>query len=196
MGGDENSTQDMNQFIDHIDALLRHPHKSSILLVHHSGKASPGQARGSTALRGALDAEYQIEMDPTSKSITMENRKMKDGEVPAQKSFNIRQIGLGKYGSDGSEIMGASLETVDISGLINNIKNKNENLTKNQRVIMNSLIRITAGNNNEITIDDWREASADAGIARNRFHEAKDALLAKRIISISTIGIVNIIENE
>jgi hypothetical protein len=92
--------------------------------------------------------------------------------------------------------MGASLETVDISGLINNIKNKNENLTKNQRVIMNALIRITAVNNNEITIDDWREASADAGIARNRFHEAKDALLAKRIISISTIGIVNIIENE
>src|SRR5690606_10975405 len=60
MGGDGNSTQDMNLFIEHLDALLRHPYKAAVLCVHHSGKASPGQARGSTALRGALDAEYQV----------------------------------------------------------------------------------------------------------------------------------------
>lgn len=197
MGGDENSTQDMNRFIEHIDALLRHPYGACVLLIHHSGKASPGQARGSTALRGALDSEYMVEMDSSSKMIVLSNKKMKDGEIPAEKRFSIKQVGLGVYGGDGAEITGAALETVDISGLIDQAKGKSESLTKNQRkamVALESLIfaRSRDGVEVPITTDDWRDASHEQGLERNRFREAKDALAAKKIVLINSVGVVTI----
>lgn len=194
MGGDENSTKDMNQFIEHLDALLRHPYKSAVMLVHHSGKASPGQARGSTALRGALDAEYQVEMDQSSKMIVLSNKKMKDGEVPAEKKFSIRQVGLGQIGKKGTEIMGAMLETVDISGLVDQVKEKAETLTKNQRSAIVSLegifyARKREGSTVPVTLNDWRDACE---IPRNRFHEVKDSLVAKGKVTINSTGVVNL----
>jgi hypothetical protein len=195
MGGDENSTQDMNAFIENLDALLRHPYKAAILAVHHSGKASPGQARGSTALRGALDAEYQIEMDPTSKMITMSNCKMKDGEVPPDKTFSISQLGLGVFSQEtGAEIIGAALETVDISGLVNQVRERATNLTKNQNLAMNALqCLVVMDSMKDITVDDWRDSCHERGLARNRFHEVKDALVAKLVVNISVTGIVKLV---
>ena len=197
MGGDENSTQDMNQFIEHIDSLIRHPHKAAILLVHHSGKASPGQARGSTALRGALDAEYQVEMDQSSKMVTLTNRKMKDGEVPAEKKFSIKKVGLGVIGKDGDEICGAALETVDISGLLMQAADAREYLGKNQRKGITALESIIFARNRDgvespVTVDDWREACREHGVDRHSFRDLKDSLVAKGKVSISSIGIVTI----
>ena len=57
MGGDENSTQDMNSFIQHLDTYLRQDYKCCVLVVHHSGAMDKDRSRGSTALKGALDAE-------------------------------------------------------------------------------------------------------------------------------------------
>lgn len=201
MGGDENSTKDMNQFIEHLDALLRHPYKSAVMLVHHSGKASPGQARGSTALRGALDAEYQVEMDQSSKMIVMSNKKMKDGEVPPEKKFSIRQIGLGQIGKKGTEIMGAMLETVDISGLINQATEKRDALTKNQRKAMVALEGLVFARQRDeipspITIDDWRDAAHEQGLDRSRFRESRNALEAKKIVRINSIGVVTVTNLE
>lgn len=186
MGGDENSTQDMNQFIEHVDMLLRHPYKAAVMLVHHSGKASPGVARGSTALRGALDAEYFVEQDGTSKVINMKNKKMKDGEVPPDKSFSINQIGLGKIGKKG-EINGAYLDAVDISGLLNAAKEKREHLGKNEQKAVRSLENLVfARMKNDITsdvsIDEWR---TDSGIPANRFAEVMTSLVKKKLV-IST----------
>lgn len=192
MGGDENSTQDMNQFIEHLDSLLRHPYKSAVLCVHHSGKASPGQARGSTALRGALDAEYQVDMDQTSRMISLANRKMKDGEVPADKKFSIIQVGLGVLDEEGEEIKGAALQTVDISGLVNEAK---DFLGKNQRKAILALetmvfARQRDGIPSPVTVDDWRDSCQENGLPRNRFHEAMEALIAKNIISIALNGVI------
>lgn len=197
MGGDENSTQDMNLFIEHIDALLRHPHKAAIVLVHHSGKASPGQARGSTALRGALDAEYMVEMNPTSRMILFSNKKMKDGEIPPEINFSIKKVGLDVYASDGTEITGAVLETADISGLVNQAAEKRDALTKNQRKAMiafESLVfaRDRDGVASPITIDDWREAAHEQGLDRSRFREAKNALEAKKVVRVNAAGVVSV----
>ena len=200
MGGDENSTQDMNLFIEHIDSLLRHPYKAAVMLVHHSGKASPNQARGSTALRGALDAEYQVEMD-NQKMITLTNRKMKDGEVPLEKKFSIKSVGLGIIGKAGAEITGAALDSLDMSAFNAVVKEKGVTLTKNQTTANDKLIDIIRmreikDDHTPINIDDWRDACHDAGMVRQRFHDAKDALFSKGLISISSTGIVSLVKND
>lgn len=62
------------------------------MVVHRSGAIDKDRSRGSTALRGALDAEYKCQHDQASKTITFESKKMKDAEMPAAKSFAITQV--------------------------------------------------------------------------------------------------------
>lgn len=201
MGGDENSTQDMNQFIEHVDALLRHPYRAAVMLVHHSGKASPGQARGSTALRGALDAEYMVEQDGGSKMIKMTNKKMKDGEVPTDISFSIKQVGLGVQGKAG-EIVGAYLDAVDISGFLNQSNAALKQLGKNQRAAHEILVsldyaRKRDGSEAPITLDDWYSSMKSKGITdRRRLGEIKDALIFKKIISVDQFGNISLLIGE
>jgi RecA-family ATPase len=71
MGGDENSTQDMNAFIQHLDTYLRQPWKCCVLVVHHRRGMDKDRSRGSTALKGALDAEYKVPLDSGTKTIAV-----------------------------------------------------------------------------------------------------------------------------
>lgn len=198
MGGDENSTQDMNAFIEHLDACLRVPYKSTVLCVHHSGKASPGQARGSSALRGALDAEYMIELEQTSKTIVMSNRKMKDADIPPEKRFYIESVDLGLIDKKGNPITGAALDAVDISGLVKSLEEKREYMGKNQRKIIEALdglifARKKDPHNTPITTDDLRDAAIGKGVDGKRYSEALNALEQKNKIRIWPGNIVEVI---
>lgn len=72
LGVEENSASDMGLVIANIDR-IRHATNASILLVHHSGKDPTAGARGSSAIKGAADAELSV----TKGQLRVE--KMKDG---------------------------------------------------------------------------------------------------------------------
>ena len=55
LGGDENSAQDMGRAINSLDR-IRDELGCSLVVVHHTGKDRSRNERGSSALRGALDA--------------------------------------------------------------------------------------------------------------------------------------------
>ena len=59
--GDENSTKDMGAFIQVAD-VLRSNCGATVLIVHHSGHGSTYRARGSSALRAAVDTEFKVEV--------------------------------------------------------------------------------------------------------------------------------------
>lgn len=61
--GDENSTSDMSAFVAAVDDLKARFPGCTVLIVHHSGHAEKGRARGAMALKGALDFEYRLERD-------------------------------------------------------------------------------------------------------------------------------------
>lgn len=84
---DENSTQGMSQFVSMLDA-LRSQWGCTVLIVHHTGKDRSKGARGNSALLGALDASFMVEMDE-EKRITLSNQKMKDGETPENQFFAL-----------------------------------------------------------------------------------------------------------
>jgi len=70
--GDENSTSDMNQFIQRIDR-LKHETGACIMLIHHTGHAgskSNGirRGRGSSVLPASVDSEFYIERDDRDKT--------------------------------------------------------------------------------------------------------------------------------
>jgi hypothetical protein len=90
--GDENSTSEMGKFIAAIDALKAEFPSCSVFLVHHTGHSDKQRARGSIALKGALDTEYRL--DKSEGTMTLSNTKMKDGEPPAAIAFNLESIDL------------------------------------------------------------------------------------------------------
>ena len=90
--GDENSTSEMGKFIVAMDALKAEFQGCSIFLIHHTGHSEKQRARGSIALKGALDVEYRL--DKSEGTMTLSNTKMKDGEPPAAIAFNLESIDL------------------------------------------------------------------------------------------------------
>jgi len=89
--GDENSASDVGLFIEHID-VMRRKFGCAVLIVHHSGKSDKGQARGSTALRGAMHHEYSV--DDTGGRRVLRCTKNKEGAKPPDMNFRLEEIEL------------------------------------------------------------------------------------------------------
>ncbi len=109
--GDENSTQDMSAVIASLDE-IRSKYHCAIVLIHHSGHGDRSRGRGSTALKGALDAEYRLEKDEMG-TVRMTNTKMKDFAPPAPMAFKIRSVELGIKDEYGQEITAGILDSIE-----------------------------------------------------------------------------------
>lgn len=181
-GGDENSTKDMSAFISALDA-IRARFGCTIVLVHHSGHGDKQRARGSMAMRGAVDAEYRVEKK--GKTITVENHKMKDGPPPPILQFQLDEIVLGSA-RNGKPITSAVLrETAHFD------ENRPKKLTANQQLGSDTYEetvrqhgtlrddRSFAG----IHIDAWREefyrkhTGDNSDTKRTAFRRARDELV-------------------
>lgn len=97
VGGDENSARDVGMAIDVLDTLWREMQVSS-LVVHHSTKYQ-GVERGSSAIRGAADASWEVQAGIDGNFIGGQAfcRKMKDAEPPNSVLFQLRTLDDGAY---------------------------------------------------------------------------------------------------
>ena len=186
MGGDENSTQDMNAFIQHIDNYLRQVWNCSVIIVHHSGTMDKDRGRGSSALKGALDAEYRVALDSGTKTIQFENKKMKDAEMPIPKNFQITQVDLPILDKHNLPVKGAYLTTVDISGLVSQVQKKTY-LSPNQIQVMKCLVmletkRFQDQQAHPVSYDEWRESAKEHNVKNNRFWEVVKNLVSKAMV--------------
>jgi len=185
-GGDENSTQDMNAFIQHLDVYLRQPWRCCVMVVHHSGVADKDRSRGSTALKGALDAEYKCQLDSNSKTIAFESKKMKDAEMPSPKNFQITQVDLPINNKNGMPVKGAYLTAVDISGLVSQVQKKTY-LSPNQKQVMECLVmlEVSLHQNQQLRpvgYDEWRDSAKEHGVKNNRFWEVVKSMINKEMV--------------
>ena len=94
-GGNENSTEDMNAFIERIDD-LKDTFKSCISIVHHTGHNSGTRARGSSVLPAAVDAEYKVVRKDVSEEmfVTFSQSLIKDGQPMKPKDFRFEVFNL------------------------------------------------------------------------------------------------------
>jgi len=106
-GGDENATKDMNDFIASVDVMKARYPGCVVLIVHHTGHSDKQRARGSLALKGALDAEYRVEkVDGT---IALICTKMKDAPEPPPMGFALTGVDLGMTDRKGRPVTSAVL---------------------------------------------------------------------------------------
>ncbi len=108
-GGDENRASDMGAFIQGCDR-VKATTGATVLVSHHSGKDEDRGARGSTAFRAALDAEYMVKREGDGGALVLRCTKMKDCEEPAQQAFDLKPLPV-FTDDDGDEL--TSLVLVD-----------------------------------------------------------------------------------
>ncbi|HGS5189071.1 TPA: helicase RepA family protein [Vibrio parahaemolyticus] len=106
--GDENSSDAMGKFIRGCD-LVKEVTNASILCVHHSGKDASRGGRGSSALVGACDFEFQVKHDSKTGFTTLTNTKQKDAEAAADMVFEFKPIDLGITCEDGEPVTSLAL---------------------------------------------------------------------------------------
>lgn len=87
--GDENSARDTAQFVANLDYIRNHT-GATVLVVHHSGKNAENGARGSSALRAAVDTEIAVTADRK-----IECLKQRDMEIPKPIFFDLQSVELG-----------------------------------------------------------------------------------------------------
>lgn len=108
-GGDENTAKDMGAFIQNCD-FIREQTKAHVMIIHHSGKDETRGARGSNALKGAIDTEVYVSQD--NGIISSQVTKQRDGMTGKIFSFVLQSYEVGQD-EDGDFIISCALQNTD-----------------------------------------------------------------------------------
>ncbi|MEZ8410477.1 AAA family ATPase [Vibrio splendidus] len=92
--GDENTSKDMNKFIQGCDRVKQET-QASVMCIHHSGRDESKGARGSTALRAASDFEFQAKRNGKAKLLRFINTKQKEGQEAPDLEMEFDSVDLG-----------------------------------------------------------------------------------------------------
>ena len=189
--GDENSTQDMGRFVFAAD-MIRSRHECTVLLVHHTGHADKQRARGAMALKGALDAEYRMDVDDTG-VIRLEATKMKDAPPPDPMAFRLHTVELGIKDHDGREITSAVLDETSYAPPA---KSGRQGRGKWQTVAVEQLQRLHRErranmeadgrdpDSARVSVEDWRDACRENGVTRQRWPEVRKSLEENSLVVV------------
>lgn len=184
--GDENSTSDMTAAISTCDA-VRALTGAAVILVHHAGKDTTKGARGSMALRGAIDCEYLLVRD-ADHLVRVEATKMKDAERPEPMAFRFHSVGLGFDDEEGEEVTSAVLAQVDYAERVSAAKAQPAGGKHQRRAL--ELLRTQYEKHREnvrksgrpeaearVSQEIWRDVCIDDGMPPNRFNDARRTLV-------------------
>lgn len=192
--GDENSTSDMGRAVAACDR-VRELTKAAVILIHHSGKDATRGARGSMALRGAVDFEFRMARD--GDVVRMECTKMKDSERPDPMAFRFQRVGLGITDEHGEEASSAVLVPLEHNEagrpeVPARVQGKNQKLAMGllrERFAAMQAAAISQGRDEHavrVPTRAWQDMCADAGIDRKRFHDVMTSLQRASAIRIES----------
>jgi hypothetical protein len=182
--GDENTARDAAMFVRNCD-LIREATGAHVLVIHHTGKDEDRGARGSSALRAAVDNEIQVTSD-----WEIISRKQRDQEPPDQLYFQLRSVELG-MDEDGEPVTSAVVDPSEPP------KPKRKPLSGKNEVAMQALYdalrdhgTVRTGSSyptdrKVVAVDHWRDACGVHGLttgvsdsaARTAFMRAKTKLM-------------------
>ena len=187
--GDESSTRDMNQFIQGLDE-IRTTYNCGMLVIHHPGHGNKDRARGAMALPGALDALYRVDKDMLG-TVRFEPVFMKDAAIPPPLAFSLRVVELPITDEDGRPETTCVLEATDFVPKV-----APDKAGRHQKTMLHVLHDMHEKARAELDktgrdpdtvrvfVTDWRKACADAGVPRNRVHEARRSMEERGQVNI------------
>jgi hypothetical protein len=193
-GGDENSAKDVGAFINLVDR-IRDRFQCVILILHHVGHVEPNRARGSSALRAAMDVELRVSYQSSTRAVVWS--KLKDSpEEPRPRQFVLEQVLL-ETSEEGEPVFSA---VVNWKGT-----------TKTSRLSTSAVedlalatLREAIGSGMEASLEAWRPLfyaghwGDNEEAKRKAFKRVRDSLRTKDVLhvkddlySINSIGYVS-----
>lgn len=159
--GDENSARDMSVFVQNLDQ-IRERTGAHVLVIHHTGKDADRGARGSSALRAAVDTEIAISAD---RAVTAP--KQRDLATPEPVFFDLEQVVLGVDGDD-EQVTSAIVVEADAPST------KRKRLTGRNEVALNALVEALRKDGKRRTGEDFPEGRLTVEVSkwRNEVHLA------------------------
>lgn len=194
--GNENETQDANQFYTNMDRYIRRPFGCAVLIAHHVGHAEPNRGKGARQLYSNADAEYRISGEDGYYEV--ECRKMKDAEQPHPIAVKKRVVELGISDAENRAVTSICLDVTECNAECNGIGNAEGGMKKLQKGAMDDLNRLFKEHRENrlrsglepkgamVSVDDWRKSLFDKEIinSRQRFYDVKKSLTDRGIIKI------------
>ena len=168
-GMDENCSRDMGQFVLTCDHIMRN-YGCAIIIVHHTGHRDLNRARGSSALRAAIDVEIQVKFDRRKKIISFSCTKVRDGDEFSQLNFHLEKKRLPSEWNDsrGNPLISAVLKLVDS---IDNDTIDLEPVTNSEKVFMETFQNSLNGSDS-IQIDGKTLPCVDENVMRELCYKA------------------------
>jgi 5S rRNA maturation endonuclease (ribonuclease M5) len=116
--GNENSAEDVGNFINKLDGLISH-YKCCVCLVHHTGHGNSTRGRGSSVMGASLDYEFKVERDDQPVNgfvddqmlVSFEQTLNKDGQGMAVKNFMFKEV---QIIGEGLNLTSGFLEETDV----------------------------------------------------------------------------------
>ena len=110
-GGNENSAEDVGNFIHQLDGLIS-TYGCNVCIVHHSGHEGT-RARGSSVIGASLDYEFQVKRTDKNEQmfVSFQQTLNKDGQGMSEKNFVFKEVDLI---GEGLELTSGFLELTDI----------------------------------------------------------------------------------
>lgn len=179
--GEENSARDVGIFIQNLDS-IRYRWAANVLVVHHTGKDIQRGARGSTALRAAVDTEYEVARGSDT-IIRVECKKMKDALPPQPQGFELIDVDISTI--EGEVIKSAALKRIALGSDQARVPSG-----RNQKLAMDVLRQLyskysgTGDENPKITEGCWRAGCHGAGLEQKRIGEAISGLVRNGFVKI------------
>jgi KaiC/GvpD/RAD55 family RecA-like ATPase len=93
--GEENSANEMAEYLREIGTRFRALWGCAVVLIHHTGHQETERPRGSSAIRANIDFLYGVWRDQEQMLATFECQKMKDDDQPADETFSLSVVELG-----------------------------------------------------------------------------------------------------
>lgn len=131
-GGNENSAEDVGNFIHQLDGLIS-IYGCNVCIVHHSGHEG-NRARGSSVIGASLDYEFKVQRTDKNEQmyVSFQQTLNKDGQGMAEKNFVFKEVDLI---GEGLELTSGFLELTDVD-----FKSKDK-LTYKQKLVLEALER-------------------------------------------------------
>lgn len=93
--GNENSNDEVAEFLRTLGRDLRDVMNCTVLVVHHSGHTATERPRGASAIVSNVDFAFGVFRDEKEMLCTIEFHKIKDGERPEPQTFDLAKVELG-----------------------------------------------------------------------------------------------------
>lgn len=156
------------------------PH-CNVLTIHHAGKGDLDSARGSTALKGAMDRELKLLKKDGYKVLS--DGKVKDGREGHILTFELLDVDTGVIDEDGEAVGSAVINAVNAA-----TDREAKRLTPAMRLGVETFARVAYQHRADLEV--WRvefyksSTHDDMDGKRSSFHKVRNMLTSKGLMTV------------